>query len=88
MDWRWLHCFACVRLEPDLERPYRCWGYPWVPGLFVLGALVLTTNLWLVRPGRSTIGLFLILAGLPFYRYWTSQQQSFDPPAPKESISK
>jgi APA family basic amino acid/polyamine antiporter len=63
--------FRLRKTEPNLERPYRCWGYPWVPGLFVLGALVLTINLWLVRPGRSTIGLLLILAGLPFYRYWT-----------------
>ena len=63
--------FRLRKLEPNLERPYRCWGYPWVPGLFVLGALVLTVNLWLVRPGRSTIGLLLILAGLPFYHYWT-----------------
>jgi basic amino acid/polyamine antiporter, APA family len=62
--------FRLRKLEPDLHRPYRCWGYPWVPGLFVLGALVLTVNLWLVRPGRSTIGLLLILAGLPFYWYW------------------
>jgi amino acid transporter len=62
--------FRLRKLEPNLNRPYRCWGYPWVPGLFVIGALVLTVNLWLVRPGRSTIGLLLILAGLPFYWYW------------------
>ncbi|MGB2633670.1 MAG: amino acid permease [Candidatus Acidiferrum sp.] len=63
--------FRLRKSEPGLERPYRCWGYPWVPGLFLIGALVLTVNLWWVRPGRSTIGLVLILAGLPFYRYWT-----------------
>src|SRR5208282_23808 len=62
--------FRLRKLEPGLDRPYCCWGYPWVPGLFVLGALVLTVNLWLVRPGRSTIGLLLILAGLPFYSHW------------------
>jgi APA family basic amino acid/polyamine antiporter len=62
--------FRLRRQEPGMPRPYRCWGYPWVPGLFVLGALVLTVNLWWVRPGRSTIGLLVILAGLPFYRYW------------------
>ena len=62
--------FRLRKLEPDLPRAYRCWGYPWVPGLFVLGALALTVNLWLVRPGRSTIGLVLILAGLPFYKRW------------------
>ena len=68
--------FRLRKSEPDLPRPYRCWGYPWVPGLFVVGALALTVNLWLVRPGRSTIGLLLILAGLPFHRYWqTSSKQ-------------
>ena len=62
--------FRLRRTEPDLPRPYRCWGYPWVPGIFVAGALALTVNIWIDRPGRSSIGLLLILAGLPFYYYW------------------
>jgi basic amino acid/polyamine antiporter, APA family len=57
--------------EPNMPRPYRCWGYPIVPGLFIAGALALTINIWLNRPGRSSIGLLLILAGLPFYRHWS-----------------
>jgi len=64
--------FRMRKTEPDLPRPYRCWGYPWVPGIFVAGALALTVNLWLERPGRSSIGLLLILAGLPFYRWWST----------------
>ncbi len=63
--------FRMRRTEPGLPRPYRCWGYPWVPGIFVAGALALTFNIWLQRPGRSSIGLLLILAGLPFYRWWS-----------------
>jgi APA family basic amino acid/polyamine antiporter len=63
--------FRLRKTEPDMPRPYRCWGYPWVPGLFVLAVIALTTNLWLQRPGRSTIGLLIIAAGLPFYRWWT-----------------
>jgi hypothetical protein len=39
----------------------------------VLGALALTTNIWLQRPGRSSIGLLLMVAGLPFYRYWVKR---------------
>jgi len=62
--------FRLRKTEPDLHRPYRCWGYPWVPGLFLVGALALTVNLWLQRPGRSTLGLLVIFAGLPFYRHW------------------
>jgi len=59
--------------EPNMPRPYRCWGYPWVPGLFVAGALALTFNIWLDRPGRSSLGLLLMFAGLPFYRYWSKR---------------
>ena len=62
--------YGSRRKEPNLPRPYRTWGYPVVPAIFVVGAAALTVNLWLQRPGRSTIGLLLILAGLPFYRYW------------------
>jgi len=65
--------FRLRRTEPDLPRPYRCWGYPWLPGLFILGALALTINVWIDRPGRSSIGLLLILAGLPFYRWWSKR---------------
>jgi APA family basic amino acid/polyamine antiporter len=58
------------RTEPDLPRPYRCWGYPWVPVLFVAGATALTITLWIARPVRSSLGLALILSGLFFYRHW------------------
>jgi basic amino acid/polyamine antiporter, APA family len=64
---------AMIRLrrsEPELSRPYRCWGYPWLPGAFLAGATALTVTLWLARPVRSSIGLVLILAGLIFYRHW------------------
>jgi APA family basic amino acid/polyamine antiporter len=71
--------FRLRRTEPDMPRPYRCWGYPWVPGLFVLGALALTFNIWLDRPGRSSVGLLLILAGLPFYWYWRRNAQAESP---------
>jgi basic amino acid/polyamine antiporter, APA family len=62
--------YGSRRKEPDLVRPYRAWGYPVVPAIFVVGAFALTVNLFIQRPVRSAIGLLLILAGLPFYRYW------------------
>jgi len=68
--------FRMRRTEPDLPRPYRCWGYPWIPGIFVAGALALTLNIWIERPGRSSIGLLLILVGLPFYRHWQKSHSS------------
>jgi APA family basic amino acid/polyamine antiporter len=63
--------YGSRRKEPGLARPYRTWGYPVVPAIFVIGAGALTVNLWLARPGRSSIGLLLIVAGLPFYRRWS-----------------
>jgi APA family basic amino acid/polyamine antiporter len=66
--------FWLRRKEPDLPRPYRTWGYPWVPALFVIGALALTANLLYVRPGRSSIGLGLILLGLVFYNHWKKKR--------------
>jgi len=62
--------FRLRKTEPTLQRPYRCPGYPFVPGVFVAGALALTVSVLFQNPGRSTIGLLLILAGLPFYHYW------------------
>jgi amino acid transporter len=64
--------FRLRRIRPDLPRPYRTWGYPVVPGLFVAGALALTVNILIERPVRSSIGLALILSGLLFYRVWAS----------------
>src|SRR5258708_2584803 len=66
--------FRLRKTEPLMPRPYRCWGYPWVPGIFIAGALALTLNILIDRPGRSVIALLLIAAGLPFYRHWQSDR--------------
>jgi basic amino acid/polyamine antiporter, APA family len=64
------------RTEPDLARPYRAWGYPWTPIIFLVAAIALTINLWMVRPLRSSLGLAVILAGIPFYYRWKKSHQS------------
>jgi len=64
---------ALIRLrtkEPALPRPYRAWGYPFTPLIFAAGALAMSANLWLVRPMRSSIGLAVILLGIPFFYHW------------------
>lgn len=68
-----LTAIALLRLrkkEPNLVRTYRAWGFPLTPVIFVIAALALTINLWLVRPIRSSIGLLVILAGIPFFYFW------------------
>jgi len=56
--------------RPDLPRPYRTIGYPFVPVLFVLVAAVLVLSTLLDSPRESVMGIGLILLGLPFYFYW------------------
>jgi basic amino acid/polyamine antiporter, APA family len=68
-----LAALALIRLrrtKPELPRPYRTWGYPWTPSIFFVAAVALTANLWLVRPVRSSLGLAVILAGVPFFYRW------------------
>ncbi|MGC1485830.1 MAG: amino acid permease [Candidatus Acidiferrum sp.] len=68
-----LTAIALLRLrkkEPSLCRPYRAWGYPWTPLIFLLAAIALTLNLWMTRPVRSSLGLAVILAGIPFFYRW------------------
>jgi APA family basic amino acid/polyamine antiporter len=61
--------------RPDLPRPYRTLGYPFVPVVFVLvaGAFIVST-LW-DSPRESLMGIGLILLGLPFYAYWSRQNR-------------
>lgn len=68
-----LQTYGVIRLrakEPNLARPYRTWGYPVVPILFVIGALALTVNTCVQRPLPSAMGLGVMLVGLFFYRHW------------------
>jgi basic amino acid/polyamine antiporter, APA family len=58
------------RKMPNLERPYRTLGYPVVPVLFVLVAVLLIGFTLKNSPRESGLGLVLIALGLPFYRYW------------------
>ena len=56
--------------EPALPRPFRVWGYPWTPLIFATAAFAISANLWLVRPVRSSVGLIIILLGIPFFYHW------------------
>jgi len=62
------------RKRPDIDRPYRTWGYPIVPVLFVLSALCLVLSTLFDSPRESLFGLVLIFIGLPFYLYWKKRK--------------
>ena len=74
-----LTAIALLRLrktESNLLRPYRAWGYPWTPLIFLIAAIALTVNLWMVRPVRSSLGLAVILGGIPFFHHWRKSRSS------------
>jgi len=59
--------FVLRRQSPDEPRPFKAWGYPWAPALFVgASALIVMNAIWRT-PGPSGAGLLIIAAGLPFY---------------------
>jgi APA family basic amino acid/polyamine antiporter len=56
--------------RPGLERPYRCWGYPWVPIVFI-GVSIAMTVLYIARDWRTTLPwLGVLLLGLPAHGLW------------------
>jgi amino acid transporter len=76
-----LTAIALIRLrrrEPNLPRPYRAWGYPWTTLIFLASAVALTVNLWMVRPVRSSLGLAVILGGIPFFFRWRALARAHD----------
>lgn len=58
------------RTRPDLPRPYRMWGYPFTPLLFLAVTAWFLVNTIVSRPVPALAGLALIVAGIPVYLLW------------------
>lgn len=57
------------RKMPDAHRPYKAWGYPVVPVIFIIFCLFLFFNTIITRPREAAIGMILILSGIPVYLF-------------------
>ena len=62
--------FVFRRTMPDTPRPYRAWGYPVVPLIFVFVTAALLINTFVASPREALRGAALLAAGLPLYWYW------------------
>ena len=62
--------FVLRRTRPDAERPYRAFGYPVVPALYISGAAVIVLDLFIYQPSASWPGFVIVLCGLPAYAWW------------------
>jgi len=65
--------FVLRRKAADLERPYRTFGYPVVPVIYIVLALLLVVDLAYLTPATSGIGYLLVITGIPVYLIWRKQ---------------
>ncbi|HET7040685.1 MAG TPA: amino acid permease, partial [Gemmatimonadales bacterium] len=62
--------FILRKRRPEMERPYRAWGYPVVPALFLLASVAMVLNALWTDPVNTGITFGIILAGVPAYGVW------------------
>jgi basic amino acid/polyamine antiporter, APA family len=62
--------------RPDIPRPYRCTGYPWLPAIYVVIGTAWTLNTIITRPTEAFWGTFIVLVGVPWYLYWKRSNRS------------
>ena len=59
--------------QPDLDRPYRAFGYPLLPAIFTIFSAALLVNTLITDPRDALIGLGITAAGIPVYLYFRRQ---------------
>ncbi|MFN8356626.1 MAG: amino acid permease [Spirosomataceae bacterium] len=62
--------FILRRKQPDTPRPYKAFGYPLIPGIYLVVASALCLNLLINKPTPSLIGLGIVALGIPVFYYW------------------
>ena len=65
--------FVFRKRMPDAPRPYRAFGYPVIPLIFILATAALLINTFIAAPRQALLGVAVLCAGLPFYWYWSRQ---------------
>jgi len=56
--------------RPDIPRPYKAWGYPVVPALYILTTTFIMVILLIFKPSYTFPGLVIVLLGIPVYYLW------------------
>ena len=62
--------FVLRKKQPDLDRPYKVWGYPYIPAFFILLSTAIMVNTFFTSPTQSFLGIGLTLIGVPAYLFW------------------
>jgi APA family basic amino acid/polyamine antiporter len=56
--------------QPDIPRPYKAFGYPVIPGLYIITTMIIMVILLIYKPGYTFPGLILVLIGIPVFYLW------------------
>jgi len=64
---------------PAAPRPYRVWGYPLTPLIFILATLAIFINTVITQPAKSLLGSALLAAGWPAYAFWRARRPRQSP---------
>lgn len=67
--------FILRKKMPDAHRPYKVWGYPYIPALFILFCIGLLVNTFVTQPREAIFGILLILSGVPLYWWFTRKEK-------------
>jgi APA family basic amino acid/polyamine antiporter len=70
--------FRLRRTRPEAPRPYRAWGYPVLPAIYIAFALFVEWALLIHKPGRSLAGLIIVALGVPVYFLWRKRAVTSD----------
>jgi APA family basic amino acid/polyamine antiporter len=62
--------FVLRKKWPHVKRPYKTWGYPWIPISFILVSILFVINTLITDPRDSLLGLIIVALGVPVYLYW------------------
>ncbi len=62
--------FTLRKKLPDLPRPYKTWGYPVIPAIFIIASTGILLNTLVEKPAEALAGLLLTALGIPVYYYW------------------
>jgi basic amino acid/polyamine antiporter, APA family len=71
-----LGIFLLRRKRPEAERPYKAFGYPIVPALYIVGASVILFILFMYQTATTWPGLIIVLTGVPIYFLWRKSNAS------------
>jgi basic amino acid/polyamine antiporter, APA family len=74
--------FVFRKKMPDAPRPYRAFGYPVIPMIFLLVTAALLVNTFIAAPREALRGVAVLAAGLPFYWYWARRPSTAETSRP------